>query len=197
MTDLTKLTIAEARSGLRKKEFTAVELTKAYIARMEKKRGLNAYVCETPEQALDMAAESQKKIDAGTGGDLEGISLGIKDLFCTKGIQTTACSNILKGFVPPYESTVTFKLLAAGANFLGKLNMDEFAMGGSNETSAFGPVINPWSKGVPLVAGGSSGGSAAAVAARMCAAATGTDTGGSIRQPSALPSLNSAGVIVT
>ncbi len=185
MTDLTKLTIAEARSGLRKKEFTAVELTKAYIARMEKKRGLNAYVCETPEQALDMAAESQKKIDAGTGGDLEGISLGIKDLFCTKGIQTTACSNILKGFVPPYESTVTSKLLAAGANFLGKLNMDEFAMGGSNETSAFGPVINPWSKGVPLVAGGSSGGSAAAVAARMCAAATGTDTGGSIRQPSA------------
>ena len=111
--------------------------------------------------------------------------MGVKDLFCTKGIETTACSNFLKGFVPPYESTVTSKLLEAGANFVGKLNMDEFAMGGSNETSAFGPVVNPWSKDVKLVAGGSSGGSAAAVSARMCAGATGTDTGGSIRQPSA------------
>ena len=115
---------------------------------------------------------------------MEGIPLGIKDLFCTKGITTTACSEILKGFVPPYESTVTAKLLDAGANFLGKLNLDEFAMGGSNETSVFGPVVNPWSKDIPLVAGGSSGGSAAAVAAEMCAGATGTDTGGSIRQPS-------------
>jgi aspartyl-tRNA(Asn)/glutamyl-tRNA(Gln) amidotransferase subunit A len=185
MTDLTHLTVAEARDGLKKKEFSAVELTKAYIENMAAKRQLNAFVCETPDKALAQAEASQNKINRGEGGDLEGIPLGIKDLFCTKGIATTACSNILKGFVPPYESTVTSKLLAAGANFLGKLNLDEFAMGGSNETSAFGPVINPWSKNVPLVAGGSSGGSAAAVAAEMCAAATGTDTGGSIRQPSA------------
>ena len=183
MTDLTKLTIAEAREGLKKKEFTAVELVDDYIKNMEAKRALNAYVCETPEKALEQAKASQTKIDAGQGGDLEGIPLGIKDLFCTRGIATTACSKILQGFVPPYESTVTSKLLAAGANFLGKLNMDEFAMGGSNETSAFGPAVNPWSKDKPLVAGGSSGGSAAAVAAEMCAAATGTDTGGSIRQP--------------
>ena len=185
MTDLTELTIAETREGLRNKEFTATELTESYIQNMEKKRPLNAYVCETPEQALEQAKASQSRIEAGSGGDLEGIPLGIKDLFCTKGIATTACSKILQGFIPPYESTVTAKLLAAGANFLGKLNLDEFAMGGSNETSAFGPVVNPWSKDVPLVAGGSSGGSAAAVAAGMCAAATGTDTGGSIRQPSA------------
>lgn len=185
MTDLTKLTIAEAKDGLNKKEFTAVELTEAYIKNMEAKRNLNAFVCETPDKALEQAKASQTKIDRGEGGILEGISLGIKDLFCTKGIATTACSNLLKGFVPPYESTVTANLLKAGANFLGKLNLDEFAMGGSNETSAFGPVVNPWSKETPLVAGGSSGGSAAAVAADMCAAATGTDTGGSIRQPSA------------
>lgn len=185
MTDLTKLTIAEAKEGLNKKEFTAVELTEAYIKNMEAKRNLNAFVCETPEKALEQARASQTKIDRGEGGILEGISLGIKDLFCTKGITTTACSNLLKGFVPPYESTVTSNLLKSGANFLGKLNLDEFAMGGSNETSAFGPVVNPWSKEKPLVAGGSSGGSAAAVAADMCAAATGTDTGGSIRQPSA------------
>ena len=185
MTDLTKLTIAEAREGLKKKEFSTTELTKAYLNKMDECRRLNAYVCETPDLALKQAQVSQEKYQNGTAGDLEGIPLGIKDLFCTKGIATTACSNILKGFVPPYESTVTSKLLAAGASFLGKLNLDEFAMGGSNETSAFGPVINPWSKDVPLVAGGSSGGSAAAVAANMCAGATGTDTGGSIRQPSA------------
>lgn len=185
MTDLTKLTIAEAREGLKKKEFSAVELTQAYAAKMDAGRKFNAYVYETADKAVEQARLSQGKIDRGEGGALEGIPLGIKDLFCTKGIATTACSNILKGFVPPYESTVTSKLLAAGANFLGKLNLDEFAMGGSNETSAFGPVVNPWSKDVPLVAGGSSGGSAAAVAAGMCAAATGTDTGGSIRQPSA------------
>ena len=185
MTDLTKLTIAEAREGLKKKEFTAVELAENYIKNMAAKRNLNAYVCETPEKALEQAKASQSKIETGIGGDLEGIPLGIKDLFCTKGIATTACSKILQGFVPPYESTVTAKLLAAGANFLGKLNMDEFAMGGSNETSAFGPAVNPWSKDKPLVAGGSSGGSSAAVAAEMCAAATGTDTGGSIRQPAA------------
>lgn len=185
MTDLTKLTISEAKDGLAKKEFTAVELTEAYLKNMDAKRALNAFVTEIPEKALEQAKVSQAKIDAGTGGNLEGIPLGIKDLFCTKDIRTTACSNILKNFVPPYESTVTSKLLADGAVFLGKLNMDEFAMGGSNETSAFGAVVNPWSKGKSLVAGGSSGGSAAAVAAEMCAAATGTDTGGSIRQPSA------------
>ena len=185
MTDLTKLTISEAKDGLAKKEFTAVELTEAYLKNMDAKRALNAFVTEIPEKALEQAKASQAKIDAGTGGNLEGIPLGIKDLFCTKDIRTTACSNILKNFVPPYESTVTSKLLADGAVFLGKLNMDEFAMGGSNETSSFGAVVNPWSKDKSLVAGGSSGGSAAAVAAEMCAAATGTDTGGSIRQPSA------------
>ncbi len=185
MTDLTKLTIAEAREGLKKKEFSTVELTEAYLGKMDSCRKLNAFVCEVPEQALAQAKASQEKYNNNTPGELEGIPLGIKDLFCTKGIATTACSNLLKGFVPPYESTVTSKLLNAGASFLGKLNLDEFAMGGSNETSAFGPVINPWSKETPLVAGGSSGGSAAAVSAGMCAAATGTDTGGSIRQPSA------------
>ena len=185
MADLTKLTISEARNGLKNKEFTTVELTEAYLKKMDECRKLNAFVCEAPEKALEQARASQEKYNHNSAGDLEGIPLGIKDLFCTKGMATTACSNILKGFVPPYESMVTSKLLEAGAVFLGKLNLDEFAMGGSNETSAFGPVVNPWSKDVPLVAGGSSGGSAAAVAADMCAAATGTDTGGSIRQPSA------------
>ena len=185
MTDLTKLTIAQARDALKNKEFTAVELTEAYIKNIQDRRDINAFVCESTDKALEQAKNSQDKIEKGESGDLEGIPLGVKDLFCTKGIETTACSNFLKGFVPPYESTVTSKLLEAGANFVGKLNMDEFAMGGSNETSAFGPVVNPWSKDVKLVAGGSSGGSAAAVSARMCAGATGTDTGGSIRQPSA------------
>ena len=185
MTDLTRLTIAEAKKGLKNKDFSAVELTEAYIKNMETKRKLNAFVCETPDKALEQAKISQAKIDNGTAGDLEGIPLGIKDLFCTCGVPTTACSDLLKGFVPQYESTVTQNLLNAGASFLGKLNLDEFAMGGSNETSAFGPVINPYSKDKDLVAGGSSGGSAAAVAAGMCAGATGTDTGGSIRQPSA------------
>ncbi len=183
MTDLTKLTIAQARTGLDKKEFSAQELTQAYITNMEAKRNLNAYVCETPDNALKQAEASQEAINRGEAKDLTGIPLGIKDLFCTKGIPTTACSGIIKNFVPPYESTVSQNLLNAGAVFLGKLNMDEFAMGGSNETSCFGPVINPWSKDVPLTPGGSSGGSAAAVAADMCMAATGTDTGGSIRQP--------------
>ena len=178
MTDLTKLTIAEAKAGLRNKDFSAVELTQAYIKNMEAKREINAFVCETAEEALEQAKVSQAKIEKGVAGNLEGIPLGIKDLFCTKGIATTACSNILKGFVPQYESSITQNLLDAGAVFLGKLNLDEFAMGGSNENSAFGPVINPWSKDVKLVAGGSSGGSAAAVAAEMCAGATGTDTGG-------------------
>lgn len=183
MTDLTKLTIAQARAGLDKKEFSARELTQAYIDNMQAKRNLNAYVCETPDKALAQAEVAQEAINSGNIKELTGIPLGIKDLFCTKGIPTTACSNIIKNFVPPYESTVSQNLLNAGAVFLGKLNMDEFAMGGSNETSCFGPVINPWSKDVPLTPGGSSGGSAAAVSADMCMAATGTDTGGSIRQP--------------
>lgn len=188
MSDLTKLTIAEAREGLKKKEFSAVELTKAYIGEMEANRKLNAYVLETPDVALAQAKISDEKYAKGTNGILEGIPLGIKDLFCTKGIRTTACSHILDGFEPQYESTVTSNLLHAGASILGKLNLDEFAMGGSNETSYYGPVINPHKakdSNADLVAGGSSGGSAAAVSAQMCAGATGTDTGGSIRQPSA------------
>lgn len=185
MTDLTKLTITEALKGLKEKKFSAVELTKEYLNKMESSRELNAYVLETPEKALEQAKAADEKYKNGTNGALEGIPLGIKDLFCTRGIRTTACSHILDGFVPPYESAVTQKLLDAGAVFLGKLNMDEFAMGGSNETSFYGPAVNPWSKDKKLVAGGSSGGSAAAVAANICAAATGTDTGGSIRQPSA------------
>lgn len=185
MTKLVDLTIAEAREGLRRREFSSVELTKEYIKEMEENRHLNAYVLETPELALEQAKTSDEKYRNGTNGELEGIPLGIKDLFCTKGVRTTACSHILDGFVPQYESTVTSKLLNAGASVLGKLNLDEFAMGGSNETSYYGPVVNPWSKEVKLVAGGSSGGSAAGVSAKICAAATGTDTGGSIRQPSA------------
>lgn len=185
MSDLTKLTIAEAREGLKKKEFTSVELTEAYLNKMSEQRRLNAYVFETPEIALEQAKASDAKYASGIAGGLQGIPMGIKDLFCTKGIRTTACSHILDGFVPQYESTVTQKLLNAGITVLGKLNMDEFAMGGSNETSYYGPVINPWSKDKDLVAGGSSGGSAAAVSANICAAATGTDTGGSIRQPAA------------
>ena len=185
MTDLTRLTISEALDGLKKKEFTATDLVKAYAAKMESGRKYNAYVTETIDKALEQAKVSDERYKNGTNRELEGIPLGIKDLFCTKDIRTTACSKILENFIPPYESTVTQKLLDAGAIFLGKLNMDEFAMGGSNENSCFGPAINPWSKEVPLVAGGSSGGSAAAVAANMCAGATGTDTGGSIRQPAA------------
>ena len=162
MSDLTKLTIAETRDGLKKRDFTATEVVSAYIKAMESNRQYNAYVLETPEIALEQAKASDRRYADGTNGALEGIPLGIKDLFCTKGIRTTACSHILDGFVPQYESTVTGKLLSAGAAVLGKLNMDEFAMGGSNETSYYGPAVNPWSKNEKLVAGGSSGGSAAA-----------------------------------
>ena len=188
MSDLVKLTIVEAKKALDKKEISATELTQAYIKEMQDKRNLNAYVEECADKALEQAKASDAKYAAGKAGALEGIPLGIKDLFCTKGIKTTACSHILDGFVPQYESSVTANLLRDGAVFLGKLNMDEFAMGGSNETSYYGPAINPWKakdSDADLVAGGSSGGSAAAVAAGMCAAATGTDTGGSIRQPAA------------
>ncbi|MDX3807405.1 Asp-tRNA(Asn)/Glu-tRNA(Gln) amidotransferase subunit GatA [Bosea thiooxidans] len=199
MTDLTRLTLTEARDGLKTKTFSATELTKAHIAAVEKGRALNAYVLETPEHALKQAAASDERLAKGEARPLEGLPLGIKDLFATEGVRTTACSKILGNFVPPYESTVTSQLWRDGAVMLGKLNNDEFAMGSSNETSAFGNVVNPWRRkgsnvgsgadgaveGNHLVPGGSSGGSAAAVAAGLCLAATATDTGGSIRQPAA------------
>ena len=188
MTDLTKLTLAEARDKLKAKEITSSELTGAYIKEMEGARALNAYVLETAEKAAEMAKASDARLQKGEGGPLEGIPLGIKDLFCTEGVRTTACSHILDGFTPTYESTVTSQLWRDGAVMLGKLNNDEFAMGSSNETSYYGAVTNPWKgKGEDkaLVPGGSSGGSSAAVAARTALAATATDTGGSIRQPAA------------
>ncbi len=186
MAALTDLTIAEARAALRKNEFSARELAEAHIAAVKEARPLNAYLVETPERALEMSGASDARLARGEARALEGIPLAIKDLFCTEGIQTTAGSRILEGFKPPYESTVTANLWKAGATMLGKVNMDEFAMGSSNITSAFGPVENPWRRrgdNRPLVPGGSSGGSAAAVAARAAMGATGTDTGGSIRQP--------------
>jgi aspartyl-tRNA(Asn)/glutamyl-tRNA(Gln) amidotransferase subunit A len=207
VTELTDLDLAEARDGLKAKTFSATELARAHIAAVEQARLLNAYVLETPEIALAQAAESDQRLARAEGRALEGIPLGIKDLFCTKGVRTTASSNILKDFKPGYESTVTSQLWRDGAVMLGKLNCDEFAMGSSNETSAFGPVVSPWlppnwdgararativkatAEGAApeglLVPGGSSGGSAAAVAAKLCLAATATDTGGSIRQPAA------------
>ena len=189
MTDLTDLTISDAREGLAAKSFSAVELTEAHLAAIEAANlALNAYVLTTPERAIDMAKASDARIAKGKAGKLEGIPLGIKDLFCTKDVRTTACSHILDGFTPPYESTVTSNLWNAGAVMLGKLNNDEFAMGSSNETSFYGEVVNPWRRkgsDAPLVPGGSSGGSSAAVAARLCLGATATDTGGSIRQPAA------------
>jgi len=188
MTDLTSLTLADAREGLTQKSFTALELTDAHLAAMEKARVLNAYVLETPEQARTQARAADAIIAKGDGGPLAGIPLGVKDLFATTDVRATACSKILGNFIPPYESTVTSQLWRDGAVMLGKLNCDEFAMGSSNETSAFGPVVNPWRREgseAKLVPGGSSGGSASAVAANLCLGATGTDTGGSIRQPAA------------
>jgi aspartyl-tRNA(Asn)/glutamyl-tRNA(Gln) amidotransferase subunit A len=188
MTDLTALTLAQARDGLRKKEFAATELADAHLAAIASARALNAFVLETPDRARDMARASDARLAKGEGGPLEGLPLGIKDLFCTTGVRTTACSHILENFIPTYESTVTANLWRDGAVMLGKLNNDEFAMGSSNETSYFGPVVSPWRRGgtdAKLVPGGSSGGSAAAVAAQLCVGATGTDTGGSIRQPAA------------
>src|ERR1044071_4993791 len=188
MTDLTSLTIAEAREGLANKSFTSLELTDAHLAAIEAARSLNAFILETPEKARDMARAVDAKIARGDGGPLAGIPLGIKDLFATKDVRTTACSKILGNFIPPYESTVTTQLWRDGAVMLGKTNNDEFAMGSSNETSALGPVTSPWRRkgsNTPLVPGGSSGGSAAAVAANLCLGAAGTDTGGSIRQPAA------------
>ena len=188
MTNLTNFTIAESRAKLKAREFSALELTESYISAIEKAKILNAYIAETPDQARAMAKASDAKLAKGEGGALEGIPLGIKDLFATKGVHTQACSHILDGFKPGYESTVTQNLWNAGAVMLGKLNMDEFAMGSSNETSYYGGVTNPWRRNnsnAALVPGGSSGGSATAVAAHICAAATATDTGGSIRQPAA------------
>jgi aspartyl-tRNA(Asn)/glutamyl-tRNA(Gln) amidotransferase subunit A len=187
MTDLTRLTMAEARAGLRAKAFTAVELVDAHIRAVEAAHRLNAFVSETPDLALDRAKASDGRIAKGTAGAMEGLPIALKDLFCTEGVRTTASSRILANFVPTYESTVSANLKAAGAVVLGKTSCDEFAMGSSNLTSAFGAVENPWKRtsdpAARLVPGGSSGGSAAAVAARLVLGATGTDTGGSIRQP--------------
>lgn len=195
MTELTNLTLSEARDGLKRKDFKAKELAQAHLdAIAAANPALNAYVLLTPELALEQAARSDERLAEGTARPLEGLPLGNKDLFCTNGVRTTACSKILDGFIPTYESTVGQNLWDAGAVMLGKLNNDEFAMGSSNETSAFGPVVSPWRRQDKtgnlspdkLVPGGSSGGSSAAVAAGLCLAATATDTGGSIRQPAAL-----------
>ncbi|MCW5697974.1 MAG: Asp-tRNA(Asn)/Glu-tRNA(Gln) amidotransferase subunit GatA [Bauldia sp.] len=188
MTDLTQHTIAELRDGFARRDFSAVEVAEAYTRAIEAAKVLNAYIVATPELALDQAKASDARLAKGEAGPLEGIPLGIKDLFCTRGVHSQAASHILDGFKPPYESTVTSQLWRDGAVMLGKLNMDEFAMGSSNETSFYGPVANPWradGSNQALVPGGSSGGSAAAVAGMLCAAATATDTGGSIRQPAA------------
>lgn len=190
MTALTDLTLSGAAEGLASKAFSAEELARAHLEAIDAANGaLNAFVKVTPDHALAMAKISDERLAKGEGGVLEGIPLGIKDLFCTKGVRTTACSHILGEFNPTYESTVTANLWAAGAVMLGKLSCDEFAMGSSTETSYFGPCINPWRRSgddSPLVPGGSSGGSSSAVAARLCPGATATDTGGSIRQPAAL-----------
>ncbi|MCC6736591.1 MAG: Asp-tRNA(Asn)/Glu-tRNA(Gln) amidotransferase subunit GatA [Bauldia sp.] len=188
--ELTGLSIAALRDGYAKKSFSPVEVVDAYVAAVDGAKALNAYVATTPDRARADAKASEERISAGTARPLEGIPLGIKDLFATEGVHTQAASHILDGFKPFYESTITARLFGDGATMLGKLNMDEFAMGSSNETSFYGPVVNPWRAGggssnAALVPGGSSGGSSAAVAANLCAGATATDTGGSIRQPAA------------
>ncbi|MFG6560216.1 Asp-tRNA(Asn)/Glu-tRNA(Gln) amidotransferase subunit GatA [Sulfitobacter sp. 1A15299] len=188
MTDLNKLSLAEARDALRKGETTSRDLTEACIQAIDGAGALNAFVHRTPEIAMEQAAEADARIKQGDAPAMCGLPIGIKDLFCTKGVPSQAGSRILEGFLPEYESTVSQKLRDSGAVMLGKLNMDEFAMGSSNETSVYGNAVNPWRrKGdtAELTPGGSSGGSAAAVAADLCLAATGTDTGGSIRQPAA------------
>jgi aspartyl-tRNA(Asn)/glutamyl-tRNA(Gln) amidotransferase subunit A len=188
MSGLTDLTLRQALDALGTRKISSEELTGAYIAAIEAARPLNAFVLETPEKALEMARASDHRRASAEAGPLDGVPLGIKDLFCTEGVRTTAGSRILGTFTPTYESTVTSQLWRDGAVMLGKLNLDEFAMGSSNETSAFGPVVSPWRRqgdDAPLTPGGSSGGSAAAVAAGLCLGATATDTGGSIRQPAA------------
>ena len=189
MTDLTTKSLAEIRDGLKKRDFSALEATEAYLGAIEAANPqLNAFVAVTADKAREMAKASDDKLGKGEGGPLEGVPLGIKDLYATKGVHTQAASHILDSFEPEYESSVTTNLWADGAVMLGKLNMDEFAMGSSNETSYYGPVVNPWrarGSNANLVPGGSSGGSSAAVSAWLCAGATATDTGGSIRQPAA------------
>jgi aspartyl-tRNA(Asn)/glutamyl-tRNA(Gln) amidotransferase subunit A len=194
MAALTDLSVAAIRDGFRAGEFSAGEVAAAFNAAVEKARGLNAFIVETPDHALAAAEQADRDRSDGLLKPLSGVPIGMKDLFATKGYQTTAASGILDGFKPVYESTVSAKLFAAGAGMLGKLNMDQFAMGSSNETSAYGNVISPWRRrdggNMPLTPGGSSGGSAAAVAARIVPAATGTDTGGSIRQPAAFTGIS-------
>jgi aspartyl-tRNA(Asn)/glutamyl-tRNA(Gln) amidotransferase subunit A len=195
MTALTDLTVAGIRDGVRAGEFTAREVAEAFVARVAAAKSLNAFLVETPDHALAAADAADKARAAGEAPKpLAGVPIGMKDLFCTKGVEARAASHILEGFKPPYESTVSGKLWEAGAGMLGKLNMDQFAMGSSNETSAYGNVISPWRRNdggnAPLAPGGSSGGSSAAIAARLCPAATGTDTGGSIRQPAAFTGIS-------
>ncbi|MCH2096476.1 MAG: Asp-tRNA(Asn)/Glu-tRNA(Gln) amidotransferase subunit GatA [Rhodobacteraceae bacterium] len=188
MTELNTLKISEARDALRKGDVTSVELTQACLTAIEGADALGAFVHKTPEMALQQAQDADARIKTGDAPDMCGIPMGIKDLFCTKGVASQAASGILNGFKPGYESTITSQLFDAGAVMLGKLNMDEFAMGSSNETSVYGNAVNPWrlgDSGAKLTPGGSSGGSASAVSSDLCLAATGTDTGGSIRQPAA------------
>src|SRR6516164_7462281 len=184
MADLTTLSLAQAREGLRRREFSASELAEAHLSAMEKARALNAYVLETPDEARAMASKADARLRRGDARPLDGVAIGVKDMFATANVRTTACSHIIDNFVPSYESTVGANLWRDGAVLLGKLNNDEFAMGSSTETSCFGPAVSPWRRkgaNTPLVPGGSS----AAVAAGLCLGATGTDTGGSIRQPAA------------
>ncbi len=190
MSDITDMGVAALRDGVRTGSFSAREVADAFIAKVSKAKALNAFLVETPDHAIAAATAADAARAAGEAlKPLAGVPIGMKDLFCTKGVPTTAASLILEGFTPQYESTVSANLFAAGAGMLGKLNMDQFAMGSSNETSAFGNVISPWRRSdggnAPLAPGGSSGGSSAAVSARLCPGATGTDTGGSIRQPAA------------
>jgi aspartyl-tRNA(Asn)/glutamyl-tRNA(Gln) amidotransferase subunit A len=201
LTDLTALTLAEARDALKSRTLSSVELTEAHLSAIERAPGLNAFVAVTADHAMERARASDARLASGEAAPLEGLPIGVKDLYATRGVHTQACSHILDGFKPPYESTVTANLWRDGAVMLGKLNMDEFAMGSSNETSCYGPVASPWlppnwsadraraalggNKRGLLTPGGSSGGSASAVAAKLCLAATASDTGGSIRQPAA------------
>ncbi|MBJ7378939.1 amidase family protein, partial [Sphingobium sp.] len=195
MSNLTDLTVAEIRDGFRAGDFSAREVAEGFNANVAAAKALNAFIVETPDKALEAADAADKAKAAGeTLGALAGVPIGMKDLFCTQGTQTTAASHMLEGFVPTYESTVSGKLWAAGAGMLGKLNLDQFAMGSSNETSYYGNVISPWRRNdggnAALAPGGSSGGSSSAIAARLCPAATGTDTGGSIRQPAAFTGIS-------
>jgi len=194
MTELTNLTVAQIRDGHRAGDFSAVEVAEAFNANVAGAKALNAFIVETPEHAIAAAKQADADRAAGTLKPLSGVPIGMKDLFATNGVQTTAASHMLEGFVPRYESTVSQKLWDAGCGMLGKLNLDQFAMGSSNETSYFGNVISPWRRkdggNAALAPGGSSGGSSSAIAARLCPAATGTDTGGSIRQPAAFTGIS-------